>query len=136
MSDKTPQLRRMLWRVLGGTSVAIGLINAFIPLLPTTVFLLVGVWAYGKGSPELQARLLAHPRYGQALRLWHEQRMLTRRGKLFAVGGIVISFMVSATLIGAKPITALIGIGLAALVLYLLTRPEPAPGPRRAPLVA
>lgn len=33
------------WRTLGAVSVAIGLVNAFIPLLPTTIFLLIGVWA-------------------------------------------------------------------------------------------
>jgi uncharacterized membrane protein YbaN (DUF454 family) len=115
-----------LWRALGATSVAIGLVNAFIPLLPTTVFLLIGAWAYGKGSPDLQARLFAHPRYGAALRLWHEHRMLTRRAKILSTAGIFVSFLVTLFAIGPAVSTATIGIGLAGLALFLLTRPEPA----------
>ena len=62
----------LVWRILGLTSVGIGLINAFIPLMPTTVFLLIGAWALGKGSPEWRAKLIAHPRFGRALRDWED----------------------------------------------------------------
>ena len=57
-------LRNAAWRALGTVCVAIGVINAFLPLLPTTEFLLIGAWAYGKGAPEMRERLLAHPRFG------------------------------------------------------------------------
>ena len=51
-----PALERT-WRTVGMLSMAVGVINAFIPLLPTTVFLLIGVWAYGKGDPAMRERL-------------------------------------------------------------------------------
>ena len=61
-----------------GLSGAAGL-NAFIPLLPTTVFLLIGAWALGKGAPEWRAKLVAHPRFGRALRDWDDGRRVSRR---------------------------------------------------------
>jgi uncharacterized membrane protein YbaN (DUF454 family) len=115
-----------LWRLLGMTSVTIGIINAFIPLLPTTVFLLIGLWAYGKGDPALRERLLNHPRYGNALRLWVDKRQISRKGKIAACCGITLSASFTAAMIGPKPITAAIVLGLAGLCIYLATRQEPA----------
>lgn len=115
-----------LWRILGMTSVCIGLINAFIPLLPTTVFLLIGVWAYGKGDAALRQRLLQHPRYGRSLTLWIEHRQISRRGKIASCGGITLSMAISLAMIGLhKPIAWAIAAGLILLCLYLASRPEP-----------
>lgn len=116
----------LLWRLMGMGCVAIGIVNAFIPLLPTTVFLLIGVWAYGKGDPALRRRLLEHPRYGRALTLWVEHRQITRRGKLAACGGIALSAAITLVWIGPhKAAGWMVAGGLALLCLYLLTRNEP-----------
>lgn len=116
-----------LWRLLGLISVTIGIVNAFIPLLPTTVFLLIGVWAYGKGDPALRERLLHHPRYGHALRLWVHQRQMSRKSKIAACCGIALSASFTAAVIGPKPITWAIVAGLLGLCIYLATRQEPPP---------
>lgn len=114
-----------LWRALGTTSVAIGLFNAFVPLLPTTIFLIIGLWAYGKGSPELRAKLLEHPRFGPTLRNWVERRAMTRVAKLQCVGTIALGYLVTLFFVGFTWVTALVGVGLGGLSLYLLRRPEP-----------
>ena len=115
----------IVWRVLGATSVGIGIVNAFIPLLPTTVFLLIGIWAWSKGAPEWRERLLAHPRYGPPLRHWENGRTITRRGKRMAVMGMAFSFSVTLALAGVRPVTLAVGIGLAVLAAWLWSRPEP-----------
>ena len=53
-SDWGERALQRTWRSLGGLCVLIGLVNAFVPVLPTTVFLLIGAWAYGKGDPALR----------------------------------------------------------------------------------
>ncbi|WP_294635407.1 YbaN family protein [uncultured Aquabacterium sp.] len=121
-----PALERT-WRTVGMLSMAVGVINAFIPLLPTTVFLLIGVWAYGKGDPAMRERLLNHPRYGRSLRLWIENRQITRRGKLAAVGGIALSAAITATALGPSPVMWFVVAALVGLSAYLATRAEPAP---------
>ena len=59
-------LARRAWRALAFVCVTIGAVNAFLPLLPTTVFWIVAAWALSKSSPELSRRLLEHPRFGAA----------------------------------------------------------------------
>lgn len=114
------------WRALGAVSFGIGVANAFIPLLPTTIFLLIGLWAYGKGDPVMRQRLMAHPRFGPGLRRWVEHRQISRRGKWAACLGIAASAAITAALVGMKPITWVVDAGLLVLVVYLATRPEPA----------
>lgn len=128
-----------LWRAFGTASVAVGLFNAFVPLLPTTIFLIIGLWAYGKGSPELRAKLLDHPRFGPTLRNWVERRAMTRIAKFQCVGTITLGYLISLLFVGFTLVTAGVGVGLGGLCLYLLRRPEPegcpvtrlAGGPRR-----
>jgi uncharacterized membrane protein YbaN (DUF454 family) len=123
--DWSEKALQRTWRTFGTLCVAVGVVNAFIPLLPTTVFLLIGLWAYGKGDPEMRQRLLQHPRFGAPLRLWVEKRQITRKGKLGAIGGILLSTAFTATMIGPKPITWAIVAGLVGLSAYLATREEP-----------
>lgn len=123
--DWSDQALARTWRTVGTVSMGIGIINAFLPLLPTTVFLLIGVWAYGKGDPQLRERLLNHPRFGHPLRLWVEKRQISRKGKLGAILGIGLSGAFTAAMVGPKLITWAVLGGLGALCAYLLTRSEP-----------
>lgn len=122
---QTIQIRLIAWRVLGTVTVAIGLINAFIPLMPTTVFLLVGAWAWSKGAPEWHARLLAHRRWGPPLRNWADGRRVSRRGKGLATAGIVTSWLLCLWLLGISAATLVTGAALAGLLAWLWSRPEP-----------
>jgi uncharacterized membrane protein YbaN (DUF454 family) len=113
------------WRILGFTSVGIGMINAFIPLMPTTVFLLVGAWALSKGSPKWRAKLIAHPRFGRALRDWEDGRRVSRRGKRLAALGMTVSWVILVIWQGISPWTVGVGVVLTAIATWLWRRPEP-----------
>lgn len=115
----------LFWRILGFTSVGIGIVNAFIPLMPTTVFLLVGAWALGKGSPEWRARLITHPRFGRALRDWEDGRRVSRRGKRLAALGMAISWIILVFWRDFSPWSISTGILLAGIAFWLWRRPEP-----------
>ena len=113
------------WRTFGMLCFGIGVVNAFIPLMPTTVFLLMGLWAYGKGDPAMRERLLNHPRYGASLRLWVEHRQITRKGKIAACLGITASASFTAWAIGGKPVMWAVVAGLVGLMAFIATRQEP-----------
>ncbi|MFK7964703.1 MAG: YbaN family protein [Burkholderiaceae bacterium] len=113
------------WRALGLLSVAIGIINAFIPLLPTTVFLIVGVWAFGKGAPEWRDRLLRHPRYGAPLRQWQDGGRISHRSKKVAILSMAASVALTALLLGLTIVSVSVGFGLALMAIWLWRRPEP-----------
>ena len=75
---------RLLLRLLGSAAVGLGFVGIFVPLLPTTPFLLVAAWAFARSSPRLDAWLHAHPRLGAPLTAWEERRAIPRKAKAFA----------------------------------------------------
>ncbi|MCU0971113.1 MAG: YbaN family protein [Gammaproteobacteria bacterium] len=118
-------LGRLPYLAIGSLSAALGLVGLFVPLLPTTVFLLVAAWAFARSSPRLHRALLEHPRLGPPIQRWQAQRCVSRRGKALAVTSMAGSFLVSAHLLNGSPL-AVAGVGgvLAIVALYLATRPS------------
>jgi len=74
-------LATLLWRALALASLALAAIGVVLPVLPTVPFLLVAAWAGNRGWPGLEARLLAHPRYGPHILQWRERGAVSRRAK-------------------------------------------------------
>lgn len=83
---KTP-----VYRALGALSVALGVIGAFLPLLPTTPFLILAAWFFARSHPEWEAKLLAHPKAGPAIRAWRDHRAIPRVAKVAATVMLGIS---------------------------------------------
>ena len=79
--------RRAGFLALGGLMLALGIVGAFLPVMPTTIFLIVAAWCFGRSSPRLEAWMLDHPRFGLALRQWREEGAVPLRAKLMAVFG-------------------------------------------------
>lgn len=115
----------MLYRVLGSVAVALAALGAFLPLLPTTPFLLVAAWAFARSSPKLHQALLAHPRFGPLLRDWETHRAIPRRAKILAVVGMSVSWIL--VLVASRHWGAplLAGAVMLASGAYVISRPEP-----------
>lgn len=126
-------LKRRSWRVLALVCVSIGAVNAFLPLLPTTVFWIVAAWAFSKSSPEMARRLREHPRFGPGLKLWMDHRMISRGAKCAAIAAIGCSYVITLTLAGLNAVSLLLGLALTALSAYLASRREPSSLATRSP---
>ncbi len=121
-------MMRWLWFGLGWIMVALGVIGALLPVMPTTIFLILAVGCFARSSPTFERRLLEHPRYGPSLRLWREQGAISRKGKAFAGAGMAFGFAMFCW--GAHPSWPLqLGVGLffVASAGYVLSRPAPRP---------
>ena len=64
---------RLGWLAMGWICVALGIIGALLPLMPTTIFLILAAGCFARSSPRLEAWLLDHPRVGPTLRAWRRR---------------------------------------------------------------
>lgn len=71
--------------ILGALALLLGLVGIFVPLLPTTPFLLLAAALWVRSSPRLYAWLLAHRRLGPYIRNFRENRAIPLRAKILSV---------------------------------------------------
>lgn len=84
----------LLWRALALASLALGLIGLALPVLPTVPFVLLAAWAAGKGWPQLELWMLAHPYLGPHIRRWRERRAIPRPAKWLASVAMLCSALI------------------------------------------
>ncbi|MEG0807616.1 MAG: YbaN family protein [Alistipes sp.] len=73
---------KFLLIVLGALSLALGVVGIFVPLLPTTPFLLLSAALWIRSSPRLYAWLLANRYLGEYIRNFRENHALPLRAKI------------------------------------------------------
>lgn len=116
---------RYAWLIAGHLALATGLIGVFLPILPTTPFLLLAAFCYGRGSEHFEAWLLAHPRFGPLIIEWRQHGVIRPTAKTLAASCLCISiaYVISRPQIPAFGKIAMVCITLPVLV-YILSRPS------------
>jgi hypothetical protein len=79
-----PHWQRLLWGAAGWLALAAGIVGIFLPLLPTTPFVLLAAFCLSRSSERAEAWLLTHPRFGPMVRDWRERRAMPLRAKQVA----------------------------------------------------
>lgn len=79
--------------VFGWLMVALGMIGVVVPGLPTTVFLIIAVWAFSKCSVRFQRWLWEHKIFGPPIRAWHLHQVIPVKAKVMAAGMMTVSFV-------------------------------------------
>ena len=118
------RIARLAYRTLGCAAVALAAAGVALPGLPATPFLLVALWAFGRGAPEWADRLRAHPRYGPLVRNWEERQAIPRPAKAAAVVGVVASWIVLAVTTRNPILVAALGVLFAGVLAYVVSRPN------------
>ncbi len=114
------------FRFLGYGFFGVGAIGTVLPLLPTTGFWILAVWCLAKSDDPLAQALLDHPKFGPSLRDWFDHGAICRTGKLFAVGGMIASFVAIVLFASlSASLLTVIGVSLAIVSAWLVTRPNP-----------
>ncbi len=114
-------LRRQALLVAGSISLGLGVIGVFVPLLPTTPFLLLAAACYVRSSPRVYRWLMANRVLGTYIRSYRSGAGIPRRVKVASVCflwltiGYSAAFVVHSALV--RVILVLIAIGVTAHVV-------------------
>ncbi len=116
-------MKRPIYVGLGLFFLALGIVGAALPLLPTVPFLILAAFFFARSHPEWAQRLYDHPRYGASLRNWRDHGAIGKRGKYASIGAMTAGIAISWFTIGYPWFL----LSVAALVLvgpWIWTRPE------------
>ncbi|WP_417275354.1 YbaN family protein [Celeribacter halophilus] len=122
--EMTDRIVKLIHLTLGTLCVILGFIGAFLPVMPTTIFVILAAFFFTKGSPRLRSYLLEHRIFGPNIRAWEETGAIPRRIKVVSISMMLLSF-VPTLLLRVPPLylglqAVLIGAGAA----YILSRPD------------
>jgi len=126
---QAPRSKLLRWtlRIAGILSLGLGVVGIFVPLLPTTPFLLLAAAAFVRSSPKLYAWLLNHKWFGSYIRHYREHRAIPLRAKvvalvlLWAMIGYTAIVAVTAWWLRALLIAIAVGVSVHLLSLRTLT---------------
>lgn len=118
-------MTRLMWLGLGWLAFALGVIGAFLPIMPTTPFMLLAAAAFAKSSPRFHRWLMEHPTFGPPVRDWQAHGAISRRAKLLAVGSMGVVLLLSLVLRLHWAVIAVQALAMAGASTFILTRPEP-----------
>ena len=130
MSEAPPErtvksrLARACLLVLGLLLTALATVGAFLPVLPTTPFLLLAAACFARSSPPFHRRLLANRVFGPTIAQWQHDHTVPREAKRKAYGLVVVTFAISIAVVDAtwlRGMLAGLGIGLIAFLAWLPT---------------
>ena len=122
MEHKT---KRFLYLTFGWFMFSLGFIGVFLPVLPTTPFMILALWGFSRGSESLHRWLYNHPRFGTALRDWDQFGMIPLKVKFTAIFMMSISAVYLTFLSGAPNIAIIVVLGIMVYsAIYVMTRPS------------
>lgn len=116
---------RLAWLALAWLCLALGIIGVFVPVMPTTPFVLAAAFAAARGSRRMHWRLLRDRRFGPIIREWARHGAIRRRAKVFASAMMAASAILVVWFSPRVWLTVGIVGTMLLTALWLWTRPEP-----------
>ncbi len=114
---------RVIWLIFGLTSLTLGGVGVFLPILPTVPFMLLAAFCFSKSSERLHHWLVTHPVFGPSIEDWQTNGSISRRVKGYATVSILAAFGIS-LLLGLKPTLLIIQASILGFVLiFIWSRP-------------
>ena len=107
------------YNVAGALAVLLGVLGLFLPLLPTTPFLLLASWCFARGSDRLHRWLLSHRVFGEYLRNFEAGRGIPLKAKILATVMLWGSLLLAIPRFDSPAIPAVLVLTGACVSIYL-----------------
>lgn len=111
---------KIAYNVIGCLAVALGVLGIFLPLLPTTPFLLLASACFARGSTRLHAWLLSTRPFGQYLRDYEAGKGIPLRAKIVALTLMWVSLTVGIIRVPHLSLQLLLGAVGIGVTIYLV----------------
>ncbi len=118
-------LAKAVYLVIGLISLILGIIGAFLPILPTVPFILLAAYCFARGYPPLYHWLRDRSVFATSLQDWERERAISRASKRKSLLMMAIGFALAlyfAPTVWLKIMLLAIGLSVAT---FIATRPEP-----------
>ena len=118
-------IKRTLWLFFGLVALVLGFIGVFLPLLPTTPFVLLAAFCFSRSSERLHTWLLNHPWFGPLINDWEKYGVIRTRVKWIATLSMIV--MVSYPLFFkdfAIWLKLIVIASIVCVLLFIWTRPS------------
>lgn len=114
---------------VGWLSVALGVIGIFLPILPTTPFLLLAAACFMRTSPKFYNWLVGHPRLGKYLVYYLEGKGIPLKAKMYTIALLTISMSLTVYIVPVTAVKILLPLVGVLVALYIVRQPTLDPSP-------
>jgi len=122
---------RIMYFSLAWVFFALGAVGVLLPVLPTTPFMLLALWAFSRSSERFHKWLYNHRFFGPPLQQWHMYGVIPLPAKIMSVGFMSVSFIY---MLMFSPVAIWLKILIALVMLYgawfVLSKPSQPPADR------
>ena len=114
---------RVLLIIVGWVSVLLGVMGIFLPVLPTTPFLLLAAACFVRTSPKFYQWLVEHPRLGKYIVYYLEGKGIPLRAKVYTIALMVITMSTTAYFVPVTAVRILLPLVGVLVALYIVRQP-------------
>lgn len=104
---------RFIFTILGILSLGLGIAGSFLPVLPTTPFLLLAATLFLKGNRKLYHWLMNHPRLGVYISNFMIHKAIPAKVKIIAISALWITLLCCAIFVADHWILRVLFISIA-----------------------
>lgn len=119
------RVNKKFFFILGWFAVALGIIGAILPLMPSTVFFILAAWFFAKSSEKFYNRIITDPYVGEHVRNFLEKKGMPLRAKFVSITMLFLTIALSIYLIPRRPFLVVlllsIAFGVAGYIISLNT---------------
>ena len=117
--------KRITLIFIGLSSLVLGAIGIFVPLLPTTPFVLVSAIAFANSSDRLHQWLINHDVFGPLIANWRRHGAISRSTKILSLLSMAAIILISLLMAVPTHVMVVQAIVLCISATFILTRPLP-----------
>ena len=115
-------MRNPLWIGAGWGFLTLGIIGAFLPVMPTTCFILAALACSERGNPKFAYYLRAHPRFRPTVIAWERDRAILRKAKIIAIAPLVFAEVLVVATVTSTRLWAIVAATLVTVGFYIVSR--------------